>query len=99
MVGGPVRPARVIEVDVPGHYDVTMKPPARTMTAATFKARCLKVLDDVAEHGQRVVITKRGKPVAELGPVGGLRRRSFIGSVKVKGDLLAPLGDEWAVDV
>ena len=80
------------------HYDVTMKPPARTMTAATFKARCLKVLDDVAKHGGRVVITKRGRPVAELGPVGGPPRRSFLGSVRVNGDLLAPLGPEWELD-
>ncbi|MFT3917004.1 MAG: type II toxin-antitoxin system prevent-host-death family antitoxin [Anaeromyxobacteraceae bacterium] len=92
-------PAPRLDLAVLGHYDVTMKAPARTMTAAIFKARCLKVLDDVAKHGDRVVITKRGKPVAELGPVGGQRRRSFLGSVKVRGDLLAPLGDEWAVDV
>jgi len=92
-----VAAVRVEPADV-GHYDVTMKPPARTMTAATFKARCLKVLDDVAKHGGRVVITKRGKPVAELGPVGGVRRKSLLGSVKVRGDLLAPLGDAWELD-
>ena len=68
------------------------------MSAATFKARCLKVLDDVARHGDRVLITKRGKPVAELGPLEGTRRRSFLGSVKVHGDLLAPLGDGWELE-
>jgi prevent-host-death family protein len=40
----------------------------RTMTAAEFKAKCLKVMDEVAASGTAVVVTKRGKPVARLVP-------------------------------
>jgi prevent-host-death family protein len=34
-----------------------------------FKARCLRLLEDVHKHGDRLVITKRGRPVARVLPV------------------------------
>lgn len=37
--------------------------------ASDFKARCLTMLDVVHETGERVVILKRGRPVAELSRV------------------------------
>jgi prevent-host-death family protein len=33
-----------------------------------FKAKCLKLIDDVAATHQRLVITKRGKPLVKLIP-------------------------------
>lgn len=41
---------------------------AHTITASQFKAQCLRLLDEVAETGQPLVITKHGRPVARLGP-------------------------------
>jgi prevent-host-death family protein len=41
----------------------------RTIPAARFKALCLKLLDEVAETGETIVVTKRGKPVAKVGPL------------------------------
>lgn len=41
----------------------------RTIPAGRFKAQCLKLLDEVAETGETIVVTKRGKPVAKLQPV------------------------------
>jgi prevent-host-death family protein len=38
----------------------------RTMPAGLFKAKCLAVLDEVQKTGEPVLITKRGKPVAQL---------------------------------
>jgi prevent-host-death family protein len=40
-----------------------------TVPAGEFKAKCLKLLDEVAETGETIVVTKRGKPVARLGPL------------------------------
>ena len=40
----------------------------RTITANEFKAKCLKLMDEVAESGEEIVITKNGKPVAKLSP-------------------------------
>lgn len=51
-----------------------------TVTASDFKARCLALLDRVQETGERIVIPKRGRPVADcllrirLGP--NILRRS-----------------------
>lgn len=41
----------------------------RTIAASRFKAQCLALLDEVADTGQGLVITKRGKPVARLIPL------------------------------
>ncbi|MGO8758104.1 MAG: type II toxin-antitoxin system Phd/YefM family antitoxin [Terracidiphilus sp.] len=38
----------------------------KTMAAGEFKAKCLKVMDEVAATGEPVLITKRGKPVARV---------------------------------
>jgi prevent-host-death family protein len=37
--------------------------------AGEFKARCLKLMDEVRATRRPIVITKRGKPVARLVPV------------------------------
>ena len=34
--------------------------------AARFKAQCLAVMDQVAESGRPVVVTKHGKPVVQI---------------------------------
>jgi prevent-host-death family protein len=41
----------------------------RTIAAGRFKAQCLRLLDEVAETGETIVVTKRGKPVAKLEPL------------------------------
>ena len=38
----------------------------RTIKASEFKAKCLKLMDEVAENGDEIIITKNGKPVAKL---------------------------------
>jgi prevent-host-death family protein len=63
----------------------------RSINASEFKARCLRVLDDVQETRVEVVITKRGKPVAKLSPIGPARgslRGAWKGMVKVRGDIV-----------
>jgi prevent-host-death family protein len=64
---------------------------AKSINASDFKARCLKVLDDVQATGAEVVITKRGQPVARLGPIGPARRSlrgAWKGMVRVRGDIV-----------
>jgi prevent-host-death family protein len=34
--------------------------------AAQFKAQCLAVMDQVAESGRSVLVTKHGKPVVQI---------------------------------
>lgn len=40
----------------------------KTMPAGEFKARCLRVMEDVRKYRTPVVITKKGRPVAKLVP-------------------------------
>lgn len=66
----------------------------QTINASDFKARCLAILDRVNETGERVVILKRGKPVAELWPSTRARaehpQTELKGTVTVVGDIVAP---------
>lgn len=57
--------------------------PLHTVAAAVFKARCLKILDEVRDSGNYVIITKHGHPVAKLVPVEAAENRpAFIGACK-----------------
>ena len=72
----------------------------KTMPAGEFKAKCLKVMDQVQARRQGVTITKRGKPVAMLVPVeenpdpifGFLKSKG-----KITGDIVGPILtlEEW----
>ena len=66
-----------------------------TINASDFKARCLAILDRVRETGEHVVILKRGRPVAQLGPVsrtGSLHPQTELaGTVEVCGDIVGPV--------
>ncbi len=65
----------------------------RSVPAGEFKSRCLALLDEVAETGQPLLVTKRGKPVARVVAVKeppGLR-----GSVRREKDLVAPIEIRW----
>jgi len=66
----------------------------KTMAAGTFKAKCLKVMDQVQARREAVIITKRGKPVAKLVPVEVSDDPIFgfmRGKVKIKGDIVGPI--------
>ena len=71
-------------------YAFTMGTP-KSINASEFKTRCLRVLDDVQATRTEVVITKRGKPVARLGPIGPARsslRGAWKGMVHIRGDIV-----------
>lgn len=70
----------------------------RTMKASEFKARCLRLMDEIAESGEEIVITKRGKPVARLTPCEREPRILFFGAggeIVISGDIVEPLDVEW----
>jgi prevent-host-death family protein len=41
----------------------------RVLSASEFKAKCLSCLDEVEQSGGSITITRRGRPLAVLGPV------------------------------
>jgi len=70
---------------------------ATRIAAGEFKAKCLKLLDEVAKTRKTLVITKHGKPVAELRPIAepGNIVGSMKGSVLWEGDIISPIDVEW----
>lgn len=75
---------------------MTMVKRLNTIPAGEFKARCLALLDRVAETGEELIVTKRGKPVARLLPAE--MPQGLKGSVVWEGDLTSPIGDRWDVE-
>jgi prevent-host-death family protein len=66
-----------------------------SVPAGQFKAQCLSLLDRVARTGEPVLVTKRGRPVARVVPVGPEAAGSLRGSVAFHGDIVAPILDPW----
>ncbi len=68
----------------------------RTISASEFKATCLALMDEVAATGERVLVTKHGRPIAELGPHRPPRAASLIGlhrgQIEIKGDIVSSTG-------
>ncbi len=81
-----------------------MGSPKDTISISKFKATCLAVLERVRRTGKPVVVTKHGKPVAEVvppspEPPGSDWLGSMRGTVRYLGDIVAPASDpeEWEV--
>jgi len=68
----------------------------RTIPASKFRSQCFALMDEVARTGQTILVTKYGKPVAELQPHRGPRAKSLIGlhrgRIKIIGDIVSPIG-------
>lgn len=69
------------------------------ISAAQFKAECLKLMDLVEKTREPITITKHGRPVAQLAPVP-TDDDSLFGYMKntitIEGDVMAPSGEEWS---
>lgn len=74
------------------------------MAISKFKATCLAVLERVRRTRKPILITRFGKPVAEIGPppppdrpetwLGALR-----GTARIEGDIVSPAASEEDWDV
>lgn len=73
-----------------------MKAKLKELSASEFKARCLKILDELEPQG--VVVTKRGRPVAKVIPLRTAQNADLIGcmkgKVKIKGNVFST-GIKW----
>ena len=78
--------------------DTHSGPESKTIGAGEFKAKCLKLLDEVAETRKPLIVTKPGKPVAKVVPIPQAHvqlRGALRGSVLWEGDIISPLDVEW----
>ena len=70
-----------------------------TITATEFKAKCLSLIDEVQEKGGELIISKHGRPVARLVPVGADKPWLVLrGKGRFTGDPFAPVVDEKDIE-
>lgn len=70
----------------------------KEVKASAFKARCLQIMDEVAETREPVVITKHGRPMCQLIPYRPKPQTLFAVSketIVIKGDIISPIDVEW----
>jgi prevent-host-death family protein len=68
------------------------------ISVSEFKAKCLAIIERVRKTKKAVLITRHGKPVAELMPPSPTAKgRNWIGSmegkIKITGDIVSPVID------
>ena len=69
-----------------------------TLPVSEFKAKCLQLLTDVETKGNRIVITKRGRPVARVERVEASKPRLrglWKGKASIKGDIVYFSDNAW----
>jgi len=66
----------------------------KQMRASAFKARCLKVMNEIQATGEPAIVTKRGKPVVKVIPIKP-EKDDIFGSmadeVQIVGDIESPV--------
>lgn len=71
----------------------------KRVAATEFKARCLRLIEEVRDTGLPLIVTKRGVPVVRIVPApeedswAGLE-----GSVLYQADDIFSTGEEWEAD-
>ena len=73
----------------------------QTIKASEFKAKCLKLMDEVAESGNEIVITKNGRPVSRLIPYRNKPKAPFgrdRDKIRILGDIIEPIDVEWETE-
>jgi prevent-host-death family protein len=76
----------------------------KQVAISEFKAKCLSLLDQVHKTKKPLLVTRFGKPIAEVVPPSlKAGTKNWIGSMKgtfeILGDIVAPANDEedWEV--
>lgn len=77
----------------------TMK--TRVVSATALKANCLALLDEIEQRGELITITRRGLPVAVLGPPKRATWKSpkdtWARKARIVGDIVNETSDLWDV--
>ena len=74
----------------------------KTMAISQFKAHALRIIDQLAQNHETIVITKRGKPLAQITPYIDNRSLTKPGQLSdtlvFEEDIVSPLGEDmWEV--
>ena len=71
----------------------------KEVAISEFKAKCLAMLEEVQKTKESLLVTKFGKPLAEVIPPSPSRKEgswlgSMRGEIQFLGDILSPVLDE-----
>lgn len=77
----------------------TKKP--KQIAAGEFKAKCLKLMDEIDMSKIPLTVTKHGKPIVTIFPFEEKREFPFgymKGQITIKGDIVGSTGEIWNAD-
>jgi prevent-host-death family protein len=69
-----------------------------------FKARCIELIKRVQETGEPLVVTRRGKPLAQVMPIqdsgeSAVKLGTKLGDAHIKGNLVQSSScDDWEME-
>jgi len=70
----------------------------KEIAISEFKAKCLALLDQVQKTKNPILVTRFGKPVAEVVPHAPIAPADWMGSMRgtmeIIGDIISPATDE-----
>jgi prevent-host-death family protein len=70
----------------------------QTMGISQFKSHALKIIDQISKTQETIIITKRGKPLAQIIPyreaISGHRPGKLADMLVFENDIVSPLGEE-----
>jgi antitoxin (DNA-binding transcriptional repressor) of toxin-antitoxin stability system len=74
----------------------------QTISVTEFKAKCLALLDEIHREGGTLTVTKRGQPLATVGPAKRRPWKSSMGVLAGKGRIVGDIvnrdtSDLWEV--
>lgn len=58
----------------------------KSIAVGEFKAKCLRIFEDVRTKKEKIIITKRGEPIAEVLPYN---------SILFEKDIVSPIAETW----
>jgi prevent-host-death family protein len=72
------------------------------ISATEFKAKCLKLMDEISKTHEPIIVTKHGRPVAKLvaveteetAPKTGFG--CMAGTIEIQGDIISPIEEPWS---
>ncbi|MGB0954472.1 MAG: type II toxin-antitoxin system Phd/YefM family antitoxin [Panacagrimonas sp.] len=68
------------------------------ISVSQFKAKCLKLMDEVSTTGQALTVTKHGKPLVVVAAATPAPKALFgvdAGEVEILGDIIEPIAASW----
>lgn len=67
-----------------------------TISVSEFKAKCLRILEEIHRQKKRIVITKRGVPMAELRSIEPMQegKTPLRETATFIGDIISPVTEE-----